>query len=113
MILLVVVGLALAAILQANRATRAESDAREKLWRSYLDQARSTRAGAQAGHRFEGLEALAKAAAMHPSPELRDEAIACLALADLRLLAPRFAVTNVKASIDARFERYATGDAQG
>ena len=39
----------------------------------------------QAGHRIDALAAIQKAAAIHPSLELRNEAIAALALIDLKL----------------------------
>ena len=86
-ILLVVIGLALAAVMQASRAVQeraramqAEQDGREKLWKSYGDQARARRASPQAGRRFESLEALKNAALMRPSLQLRNDAIASLAL---------------------------------
>ena len=54
------------------------------LWESYLAQARAGRQTGRPGHRLDCLEVLAKAAAIRPSIELRNEAIACLALTDLR-----------------------------
>jgi len=59
-------------------------DAREKLWQAYLAQARAHRLSGGPGRRFGSLDALTKAAAIRPSLELRNEAIACLALADVR-----------------------------
>jgi serine/threonine protein kinase/WD40 repeat protein len=72
------------------RAARAE--ARRELFQSRLDQARASRFSKRIGQRFQSLDALAKAAALArglrlPSRELdplRDEAIACLALPDLK-----------------------------
>ena len=77
-ILLVVIGLALAAIWQARRtelerqradqerarALAAEQDARDKLWRSSLAQARAGRASGRAGQRFVSLESIRLAAAI-------------------------------------------------
>ncbi len=57
-----------------------------RLWESLLAQARAGRSGMQIGRRFEGLEAIRQAAAIRAAPELRDEAIACLGLADLTLV---------------------------
>src|SRR6516162_8143137 len=81
LILLLVIGLALAAILQAEQAVRertravqAEQGAREELWKSYEGQARGTRASLLAGHRFQSLEALKSAARIRPSLELRNDA---------------------------------------
>ncbi len=60
--------------------------AETNLWSSYLSQAQARRWSGRPGRRFESLEVLKKAAAMRPSVELRNEAIACLALRDIRLV---------------------------
>jgi len=77
----------------AIRIKRAERLATEKLRDSYLHQARARRASGLMGQRFESLTAISNAAAMNPPPELRfqlrNEAIACLALIDARLIEPR------------------------
>ena len=70
---------------EALHAKRAEHDATEKLWGLYYAQARASRHSGSAGRRFDGLDALKKAAEIRPSPELRNEAIACMALTDLRI----------------------------
>ncbi len=105
------------ALQNLDRAIRAESDATDKLWDSYLAQARAERWSGRAGRRFDSLDAIAKAAAIKPSEELRHEAIASLALPDMRVArrwklnpAPPGAVTI---SFDDRLERYATYDASG
>jgi serine/threonine protein kinase/WD40 repeat protein len=76
-----------------DRATDAEQDGLRKLARSYLEEARARRYSRQAGQRFESLAAIAKSAEIVRSQEplddamleeLRDEAIASLALVDLR-----------------------------
>ena len=69
---------------QAMRAGRAQRAMTEKFFDSYLAQARARRHDEREGRRFESLAAVAKAAAIHSSLELRNEAIACLALTDLR-----------------------------
>ena len=66
-----------------SRALAAEGDAKEKLWQSYRDQARAGRWSGQAGRRFASLEALAHAAELRFHLDLRNEAVACLALADM------------------------------
>ncbi len=66
-------------------ASRRAQDATERLWQAYLAQARAGRRSGRDGQRFDSLKAIASAGAIRPSPELRDEAIACMALADLRL----------------------------
>ena len=68
---------------KADRATRR---ATENLWDSYVVQARAGRMTGRPGQRFDSLDALTKAAAIRPSIEVRNEAIACLALPDLRIV---------------------------
>jgi len=67
---------------QANLRAR---DATERLWSAYLAQAQAGRRSGAPGQRFESLKALAAAAAIRPSKELRDEVITCLGLADLEI----------------------------
>jgi signal transduction histidine kinase len=119
-ILLVVVGLAVAAVWEADRAlrerahaVRAEQAARDELWKSYAGEARGLRASPYAGHRFESLEALKSAASIGPSLELRNDAIASLAIADLRLQKILPQSPAIGMAVDAAFERYATADKQG
>lgn len=97
---------------ESNRRLAAEHDARDKLWTSYLVQARANRASVQAGHAFDGLEAIRAAAAMRPAAELRDEAIALLAQPDLRLVeAPlRSRKSTSHVVLDPTFDRYALTD---
>ncbi|HXI51708.1 MAG TPA: serine/threonine-protein kinase, partial [Candidatus Saccharimonadales bacterium] len=91
------------------------------LWNSYLAQARANRWSGRPGRRFESLETLARAAAIRPSLELRNEAIACLALADLRVTkewkgfpppATNFPGTSYVA-LDEPLERYARCELNG
>ena len=81
--------LAMAAEQRAQRGERAAEEAErittDELWHSYLAQARAARFSGQAGRRSESLVALTKAAAIHLTPEIRDEVIACLALQDIKL----------------------------
>jgi WD40 repeat protein len=79
-----------------GRAEAAERQRTEQLATSYLEQARARRYSREVGQRFQSLEALAEAARIvrrmdldeaqraERLEELRNEAIACLALADLR-----------------------------
>jgi WD40 repeat protein len=71
---------------QSARAERAEQDATEKLRNALLAQARAGRHSGHAGQRIESFEAVRQASAIRPGLDLRNEAIACLALADLRPL---------------------------
>ncbi len=77
LLLAVVAGLAALAVHQAG-------EARERLWRSLLNQARSARVSGRPGARAEALRAVADAAKHRPAPEVRDEAVAALALDDLQ-----------------------------
>jgi serine/threonine protein kinase/WD40 repeat protein len=81
---------------------------RERLHDAYLNQARAGRLSGRPGRRFNSLEAIRKAASIHATPELRDEAIACLTLADLREVKPhgRLAGPYVDCAFDAEVERY-------
>lgn len=58
--------------------------ARNRLWESYLAQARAGRTGERIGRRVESLDAIRAARELHFGPELRDEAVACLMLTDLQ-----------------------------
>jgi len=69
---------ALAAALQSER------DAREQLFRALGNQARAGRLSRQMGQRQDSLAAVAQAARIRPDERLRDEAIAALALPDVR-----------------------------
>jgi WD40 repeat protein len=69
----------------AIRAQAAEAASRERLGSSYLAQAHAWRLTSQAGRRAEALKVLKAAAEIRPSLELRNEAIACLALLDLQV----------------------------
>jgi WD40 repeat protein len=100
---------------ESERARKAESDAAEKLWNSYVAQARATRHTSRAGQRFDSLEALGRAAAMHPALELRNEAIAALTLTDIRVLKRSNLLNRRKefVCVDGKLERYAESDEQG
>jgi serine/threonine protein kinase/WD40 repeat protein/Tfp pilus assembly protein PilF len=117
LLLVVTVGSALSAWwLRAALADseRAEADGREKLWASLRDQARAGRFSQQVGQRFKSLEALAEAAKIRPTPELRNEAIACLALVDLQPRGQwRLPRAFARGGFDAALERYAFSDPQG
>jgi serine/threonine protein kinase/WD40 repeat protein len=77
---------------QLVETKKAETEGRERLFESLLSQAQARRVSRRKGHRFETLDALAQAVAIAQDlklpPErlepLRDEAIACLALPDLK-----------------------------
>src|SRR2546421_115114 len=85
----------------------------QELWKSYLAQARANRWSGRAGRRFESLAVLKKAAEIRPSLELRNEAIACMALPDLRI-ARQWEVSQpaqISATFDSRLDQYVRLDA--
>jgi len=100
-----------------NRQIRkAKDDATEKLWASYLVEARAIRASGQAGRRFDGLDAVRKAAAIRNDLAVRNEAIACLAISDLRV--SKEAILKGRAAddlvcYDLNLEKYAVGENNG
>lgn len=101
------------AVKNFERADQAEQDTKDKLYESYLAQARAGRFSGRLGQRFESLKVIATAAKMRPSLELRNEAIACLALPDVRFqrtLEADFA-DPYWVAIDPQFLRYAYADA--
>jgi len=94
----------------------AKNDAVEKLWASYVAEAWARRAGNLAGRRFGSLEALTNAAAIHPNLTVRNEAIAALALSDMRVV--RLADFKWNGSdeglrFDFSAERYAAAEPDG
>lgn len=115
--LLLLITVAVGATVAAVRVSRAERDAREKLWASYLVQARASRLSDVAGRRATALAAVAAAAKMKSALELRNEAIACLALTDLG--EPIFwrgsppGTLPILTRFDADLDRYAVGDGAG
>jgi eukaryotic-like serine/threonine-protein kinase len=105
--------IALANELQAHLARQ---QAETNLWQAYLAQARGNRWSGRPGRRFESLAALSNAAAIRPSLELRNEAIACLALPDMQVRNRlRFARPTVVFGLafDPEYERFALVEQDG
>jgi serine/threonine protein kinase/WD40 repeat protein len=101
---------------QLARADRAEKGETEKRWDSYLASAQASRWSDRAGRRFEGLDAVRQAAAIRPDLRLRNEAIALLTLADVRLareIAQGYPPGSTALTFDPDFEHYARSDLQG
>jgi serine/threonine protein kinase/WD40 repeat protein/tetratricopeptide (TPR) repeat protein len=94
---------------------RAEDAEREVKIRSHLAQARAFRWSGQVGQRSQSLNELAAAAKLGPSLELRNEAVACLALTDLRRAKSwgGFPSGTAMLAFDARLENYVRSDARG
>ena len=68
---------------QHKMADREAANARRQLWLACLAQAQASRFSGLPGNRSKALKALEQAAAIRPSPELRNETIACLAMTDV------------------------------
>jgi len=98
----------------SQRIRQANTLAIEKLWTSYLSEALARRTSNRGGQRFGSLETLQKAAKIRPSLEVRNEAIASLAVSDLRL-AKQVRCKSRKQHIcfDSKLERYALAESDG
>jgi signal transduction histidine kinase len=121
-VLIIVLALTLGVALTGTRATRnqqraelAEAAGLERLWESYLAQARAVRVTAVAGRREQALGVISNAAAIRPSPEIRSEAVATLALTDLEQDGPLIPLPGAGdlAELDPQLEHFAYGDGPG
>ena len=93
-----------------GRAESAERDTEQQLFSALLEQARVTVRSGELGQRVQALDAVRRAAAMSNTVELRREALAALALPDLRF--ERELPTGLDctmAALDPKFERLALG----
>jgi serine/threonine protein kinase/WD40 repeat protein len=89
-------------------AQAAEHDARQQLYFALFEQARATARSREMGHRVNALDALRRAAAISNKVELRREALAALALPDLRYERDVSIGQNVtQARCDPAFDRIA------
>ncbi|HVC97447.1 MAG TPA: protein kinase [Pirellulales bacterium] len=98
-----------------SAARQSEQAATDQLFLSLLNQARTGRFSRQMGQRLDSLAALEKAARIHPDERLRDEAIAALALPDIRRGPSLHGIpTDTKGvAFDGRYQTYARIDDQG
>jgi WD40 repeat protein len=103
------------AVAHQHEAEQAKKETKEQLWNALLSQAQANRWSGRPGRNFDSLEVLRRAAALRPSLELRNEAIACMALPDLRLVSQwDYGVPRCYGlAFDAELERYAFSDQQG
>ncbi len=103
------------AMRSATQASNAAAEEQQALGRSYLAQAQAGRLSGVMGRKATGLKAIAAAAAIKPSIELRNEAIAHLALLDFE--PTEISWTNTpglaRATIDPKLSRLLEGDAEG
>jgi serine/threonine protein kinase/WD40 repeat protein len=118
--LIVGLGVASVAVVRMKRADqqirRAKDDATEKLRASYLSEARALRSSGHAGRRFASLDAVRKAAEIRPDIAVRNEAIASLAVSDLRVSREAILKAHVAEDLvgyDFNLEKYAVGEKDG
>jgi WD40 repeat protein len=107
----VVTGFDLRTALAETRA--AEDAAQAQLRKAYVAEARALRRSGSAGQRLRALELLASAAAIRSDRDLVREAVASLALTDLRPLVEWPRRNGVTVRFDHRLERYMRGDPCG
>jgi serine/threonine protein kinase/WD40 repeat protein len=96
-------------------AQQSERDARSQLFLALLEQARARRFSRQMGKRLDSLAALAEAARLRPDERLRDEAIAALALPDVRRVPGWHAAPPGTAAVayGGQYRLYARAEAPG
>ena len=96
-------------------ARQSERDATDQLFLALWNQARAGRFSRQMGQRLDSLAALARAARIRPDERLRDEAIAAMALPDVRRVPIRHSAPagTVAEAYGAQYRRYARADAEG
>ncbi len=113
---LAIIGALIVSNVSLFQVKQANQQATERLWASYLAQSRAARQGIRPGRRFESLDAIAAAAAIRPSVELRNEAIACFGLSDIQLQnvweSRNAASSRGLATIDRYFHLQAPGRAR-
>lgn len=102
-------------MLRAIEATRL---AKQQLQESLLNTARAARWSGRPGRRYDSLQAVSEAAAIRPlsherERELRNEAVAAMALRDIRVVKTWDTVAPDSFAVDRDFRRYALSDERG
>ena len=77
------------------------------MWNAHLAEAKATRLSGRLGQRFDSLSRIRQLVGNWPARELRNHAIACMALADLRHLHSWTFQTGRTLAFDGNLERYA------
>ncbi len=126
LVLVIVVGSLISASLfrkEAGKARQAERAARDKAYKALVAQAQAERWSGRPGRRLDSLQALQEAVELEHALdrdgkellELRNEAIACLTLTDMRLEKTWEAIPagHYAVAFDAPLQRYAYSDEQG
>jgi serine/threonine protein kinase/WD40 repeat protein len=96
-------------------ARQSEQGATDQLFLALYNRARAGRFSRQMGQRLDSLAALSQASGIRPDERLRDEAIAAMALSDVRRVPIRHGSVpgTVAVAYDARYRRYARADTRG
>src|SRR5262249_61384908 len=110
---------------QLDETRKAQRDGQHRLYEAKLEEAKAKRLSRQAGQRFDSLAALREAAQLAREldlgakalRDLRDEAIACCGLTDVRLVQPEWPGfppgSSGSPGFDPGLERYARSDGRG
>jgi len=93
----------------AARLQRANREGQEKLREAYLSQARASRWSGRPGRRFDSLDVIRKAAEIRSGLDLRNEAIAAMALVDIRPL-KTWEIPESGWGFDAELAQYSRGE---
>jgi serine/threonine protein kinase/WD40 repeat protein len=99
-----------------QQVRKANDAATERLWASYLAETRAMRISGREGQRFASLDSVRNAAAIRADLVVRNEAIASLAMSDLRVskqASPTGRVPNDLVCYDFNLEKYAIGEVDG
>jgi serine/threonine protein kinase/WD40 repeat protein len=109
--------------IQLRETEKAQREGRLQLYRARLGEAKASRWSGRIGQRFQSLEALTEAAQIARELELgeaemlvlRNEAIACLTLPDMRLVKSwdGFPPGSAVVALDPAFKHYARSDLKG
>jgi serine/threonine protein kinase/WD40 repeat protein len=114
-VILLLVALAIGSTLAAFWLNTERNRALGSLWNAYMAQAHAGSSSRVAGQRFTSLAVLNRAAKIRTTGDLRNEAIACLALVDLRPVRELAKIPDEDdgVSVDPELKRYALGDSEG
>jgi WD40 repeat protein len=98
-----------------SAAQQSERDAKDQLFLALLNEARAVRFSRQMGQRLDSLAAVEKASRIRFDERLRDEAIAAMALPDVRRgpSLHAYPAGTTSYNIDGRYQTYARIDDQG
>jgi serine/threonine protein kinase/WD40 repeat protein len=112
-VLILLITMLISSLTYVARLKAANRQSQERLRDAYIGQAKATRWSGQAGRRFEALDLLAKASQIRTSTDIRNQAIACLALQDIHTLSEIKLPPGRYLNFDSGYERCAFADRKG